>query len=117
METMTNTTAKGRKVAPQLPATIDAATGELLPHTPAKSAHKRIRLTTIDDVNRELQRVYREARNRQIPVDLASKLTYILRTLAEVHMVAAFKQRLAALESQLGQRGADPMLIDDEVTR
>jgi hypothetical protein len=100
-----NATTQRRKVAPQLPLTIDADTGKLLTPSQSKRGGKRIRLTSLDDVDRELQRLIRECRNGQLAADVGTKLTYMLRTLAELKMLRELKARLATLEQQVARGG------------
>jgi hypothetical protein len=62
---------------------------------------RRIRLETVDDVRVELARLYREVRAGDLDPALASKLTYMLVSLARVAEVATVERRLAEIERQL----------------
>lgn len=97
-----NTIPMRRKEASRLPAVIDSVTGQVVSHPSQKGI--RVKLTTLDDVYREIAKVYREARNGRIASENGTKFVYMLRTLAEVKMLAALKERLAVLERQLGHR-------------
>lgn len=68
--------------------------------TPSPPARRyRAKLATVADVNREIQRIYREARSALIPVDHASKYANILSIIARIHESSDLEARIAALES------------------
>lgn len=70
--------------------------------TPPPGAKRyRAKLATVSDVNREIQRIYREARSSLIPVDHASKYANILSIIARIHEASNLEQRIAALEGGL----------------
>jgi len=58
----------------------------------------RIKLSTSGDVRREMAKVYREARNKEIPTNEATRLTYILTQILRATEVYLLEQRLSALE-------------------
>ena len=58
----------------------------------------RINLSTAEDVRREMGRVYREARNKKLPTNEATRLTYILTQILRATEVYLLEQRLSALE-------------------
>ena len=58
----------------------------------------RINLSTSGDVRREMAKVYREARNKEIPTNEATRLTYILTQILRATEVYLLEQRLSALE-------------------
>lgn len=73
------------------PATLDGKTLRVLP-TP------QLKLATIDDCRREMARVYRDARLGDTDTAEASRLVYILSTLAKLIETSQLEQRIAALE-------------------
>ena len=58
----------------------------------------RINLSTTEDIRREMGRVYREARNKKLPTNEATRLTYILTQILRATEVYLLEQRLSALE-------------------
>lgn len=69
--------------------------------TPPPAAPKRYRckLSSVADVNREIQRVYRECRSGLVDVGDGSKLAHILSLIARIHETSDLEARLAALEA------------------
>ena len=63
-------------------------------HTPTP----RINLSTSEDVRREMARVYREARNKTLAANEATKLTYILTQILRATEVYLLEKRLVELE-------------------
>ncbi|WP_293648537.1 hypothetical protein [Sphingopyxis sp. RIFCSPHIGHO2_12_FULL_65_19] len=51
-------------------------------------------------MNREIQRVYREARSNILDTGDASKLAHILSMIARIHEATDLEARLAALEAR-----------------
>lgn len=58
----------------------------------------RINLSTAEDIRREMGRVYREARNKKLPTNEATKLTYILTQILKATEVFILEERLTTLE-------------------
>jgi hypothetical protein len=58
----------------------------------------RLRLTNIDDVKRELARLYREARAKRVDTQDASRMANMLSILGRLIEGADFEARLEALE-------------------
>ncbi len=79
--------------------TIRTMSGEVLPPTPQK-----INLSTIDDVRREMARVYRDMRSKEIDPQDGTRLTYVLAQLGKMHELADMEQRMFALERILKER-------------
>lgn len=79
--------------------TVRTTIGEVLPPTPQK-----INLSTIDDVRREMARVYRDMRSNEINPQDGTRLTYVLAQLGKMHELADVEQRVIALERSLKQR-------------
>ncbi|OHD05057.1 MAG: hypothetical protein A3E77_17445 [Sphingopyxis sp. RIFCSPHIGHO2_12_FULL_65_19] len=67
---------------------------------PAKPKRYRCKLSNVADVNREIQRVYREARSNILDTGDASKLAHILSMIARIHEATDLEARLAALEAR-----------------
>ena len=58
----------------------------------------RINLSTSEDVRREMARVYREVRSRQIEPSEATKLVFILTQIIKAHEQVVLERRIAELE-------------------
>ncbi len=71
--------------------------GNLVTPTPTKN--KRIQLSTVDHVKREMMRVYADARNGVIPTQEATRLTYILTSIRQTIEVGDIEKRLELLET------------------
>ena len=61
----------------------------------------RLRLATVRDVRREAARLYTEARNGQLEPHVATRLAYLLQTIAGLIRDGEIEARLSALETQL----------------
>lgn len=60
----------------------------------------RLRLNTLSDLAKEHRKLYREARGGVISTSEATKLAYLLSTLANLMNATDIEARLAALEGQ-----------------
>jgi hypothetical protein len=60
----------------------------------------RLNLSTSEDVRREMAKVYREARSRQIEPSEATKLVFILTQILRAHEQVALEGRIAELEQR-----------------
>ena len=58
----------------------------------------QLKLATIEDCRREMARVYRDARTASTDTADASRLVYILATIAKMIEIGQLEQRLTALE-------------------
>ena len=58
----------------------------------------RINLSTTEDIRREMGRVYREARTNKLPINEATKLTYILTQILRATETFLLEERLSTLE-------------------
>lgn len=58
----------------------------------------KINLSTAEDIRREMGRVYREARNKKLPTNEATRLTYILTQILRATEVFLLEERISALE-------------------
>lgn len=69
-----------------------AAAGDVLPPP------TRINLSTAEDIRREMSRVYREARSKELDTREAGRLVYMLGQIAKAYEIEVIEERLAALE-------------------
>ena len=83
------------KKASGQPATIDGVSLRVLP-TP------QLKLATIEDCRREMARVYRDARQATTDTADASRLVYMLTSIAKMIEIGQLEQRLNALEKSHG---------------
>lgn len=60
----------------------------------------QLKLATIDDCRREMARVYRDARTGQTETADASRLVYMLTSIAKMIEIGQLEQRLNALEGK-----------------
>jgi hypothetical protein len=60
----------------------------------------RLNLSTSEDVRREMAKVYREARSRQIEPSEATKLVFILTQILRAHEQVVLEERISALEQR-----------------
>jgi hypothetical protein len=60
----------------------------------------RLNLSTSEDVRREMTKVYREARSRQIEPSEATKLVFILVQILKAHEQVVLENRVAQLEQR-----------------
>ena len=74
------------------PSTFDQSGKEVRPSP-------RLNLTTIEDVRRELARVYRDARSGKIEASNATRLAYILDLMRKMIETSDLEKRIAALEA------------------
>lgn len=74
-----------------------AVEGELIPANPVRS---RLRLGSIREVRRELQKVYEDAKNGRMSTQDAGRLTYILQSLASMIRDSDLEERIKKLEQR-----------------
>ena len=74
-----------------------AVEGELIPANPVRS---RLRLGSIREVRRELQKVYEEAKNGRISTQDGSRLVFMLQALAGMIRDSDLEERIKKLEQQ-----------------
>ena len=75
------------------------AVTDSVPPPPAKT-YARAKLQTASDIARELGKLYRLAKSGEMDASLATKLTYILQTMAKIQVDSELEQRLSALENR-----------------
>ena len=73
--------------------------GELIDPTP-RGRPAKIDLHSLDDVRREMAKLYREARNGQIDTRDATRLVYILGEMVKVFAVRELEARVKTLEAE-----------------
>ena len=76
----------------QPPVIIDGATGKPDPTPP------KIKLSSIEDVRREMASIYREARAGTTDIGDVGRLAYVLTSIGKLIEAEAFERRIAALE-------------------
>lgn len=81
------------KKATKPPVIIDGQRLTVIP-TP------QLKLATIEDCRREMARVYRDARTGQADTAEASRLVYMLTSIAKMIEIGQLEQRLIALEEK-----------------
>ena len=74
--------------------------GQLLRSVPIP----QLKLATIEDVRREMARVYREARTGLSDTANSSRLVYMLTSIAKMIEIGQLEQRLTALEENNNER-------------
>jgi len=84
---------------PAIPAAVEVAYAPHPPRAPRQPL-ARLRLNTMSDLAKEHRKLYREARAGVISASEATKLAYLLATLANLMTTTEFEERLAALERQ-----------------
>lgn len=72
-----------------------------MPSKPAGPTPRRIRLRTLEEILRELRRLYSEWRSHQLPSSDATKGAFLLQTMARILVDATLEGRLQAAERQL----------------
>jgi hypothetical protein len=82
------------------PVIIDGVTGDVETMPPQKSKRYRCELSTVQDVRREMAKVYRECRSEIIDAQTGTKLTWMLGELRKTIELSDFEQRIEQLEQQ-----------------
>ena len=77
--------------------TEHSAVAQVTPEVINTPTH-RINLTTTEDVRREMARVYREARNKTLAANEATKLVYMLTQILRATELYILEKRLVELE-------------------
>jgi hypothetical protein len=68
-----------------------------------KPSPRRINLDSLENVRREVARLYREARSGLLPLTDATRLAFLLQVLAKLHEVTTLEKRIDALEAAHGE--------------
>ncbi len=64
----------------------------------SSDATPRINLSNVEDVRREMAKVYRETRSLKIPTSDGTKLIFILTQILRAHEIYSIEKRLEVLE-------------------
>lgn len=87
-------------MANKYPVEIDGETGEVETLSPQKGQRYRCKLDTIQDVKREMAKVYRESRSELIDPVTGTKLVWMLQSVARVIEGSDLEKRIEILESK-----------------
>ena len=71
---------------------------------PAKNARSRVRLSTLDDISKELKRLHLQVEAGQISGIEAVRRARVLSQLAQVFTASDVEKRLARIEKSLNKR-------------
>ncbi len=82
------------------PVEIDGATGEIETLPPQKGQRYRCKLDNMQDVRREMAKVYRESRSELIDPAAATKLVWMLQAVGKVIEGSDLEKRIEALENK-----------------
>ena len=80
--------------------TLDGQTGRVLDIGVAKKVRYRAKLDTINDIKREMCKLYRETRSGLVDVQDATKLTWCLQAVAKVIETSDLEDRVKQLENK-----------------
>ena len=80
--------------------TLDGHTGKVLDVGVAKKVRYRAKLDTINDIKREMCKLYRETRSGLVDVQDATKLTWCLQAVAKVIETSDLEDRVNRLENK-----------------
>lgn len=83
---------------------IDGITGEVETMPPQRGKRYRCELSTVQDVRREMAKVYRECRSEIIDAQTGTKLTWMLGELRKTIELSDLEQRLEQLEQHAGKK-------------
>lgn len=86
-------------MANQYPVEINGATGEVDNLPPPKGQRYRVKLDTMQDIRREMAKLYRESRSGMLEVQEATKLTWCLQAIGRVIEGSDLEKRIEALEN------------------
>jgi len=84
----------------QMPVIIDQASGEVEDAPLPRGQRYRCKLDNLQDVRREMAKIYRECRSDVIDPGVGSKLTFMLKEIARVITDSDLEARVAALEGK-----------------
>lgn len=81
------------------PVIIDGLTGDVETLPLQRGKRYRCQLDTVQDVRREMARVYREARSEILDAQTATKLTWMLGEMRKTIEISDIEQRIEKLEA------------------
>lgn len=82
------------------PVEIDGKTGNIETLPPQKGRRYRCKLDTMQDVKREMAKVYRETRSDLIDPGSGTKLVFMLQAVGRIIEGSDLEKRIEALESK-----------------
>jgi hypothetical protein len=82
------------------PVEIDGATGEVESLPPQKGQRYRCKLDTLQDVRREMAKVYRESRSEVVEVVVGTKLVWMLQAVGKAIETSDLEKRIEILEAK-----------------
>jgi hypothetical protein len=86
--------------APMAPKSCITNNQEMLIHNEiSDDPHPRINLSTVEDVRREMARVYRDSRLQKIMPSEGTKLVFMLTQILKAHEIYILEKKLLELES------------------
>jgi len=81
------------------PVEIDGLTGEVEELPPRRGKRYRCELSTVQDVRREMSKVYRECRSNMMDAQTGTKLVWMLQGVAKVIETSDLEKRVEELEN------------------
>ncbi|WP_333877695.1 hypothetical protein [Methylobacter sp.] len=82
------------------PVEVDGVTGEVSDLPPANRTRYRAKLDTLQDVRREMAKLYRETRSGVLDVQDATKMTWMLQAVGKVIEGSDLEKRIEILEGK-----------------
>ena len=86
------------------PATAEVVPERRLTPVPTPLRRRAIDLATLNDVRREMCRLYRDMRTRRIDTQDGTRMTYVLSQIAKIIELGQFQGRVEALERAIRSR-------------
>lgn len=83
----------------RMPVEIDHTSGRVDDLPPQKGQRYRCKLDTLQDVKREMAKVYRESRSEVVDVQVATKQIWMLQAIGKVIEGSDLEKRIEALEN------------------
>lgn len=80
------------------PVEIDAATGNVSTSPPQNGQRYRCKLDTLQDVRREMAKIYRESRSELIDPAAATKMVWMLQAVGKIIEGSDLEKRIEKLE-------------------
>lgn len=91
---------------PKLTAILTPLAGAVGQTLPAKPVTITRNLLTLDGCARETVKIYRQARRGELPTAEATRLTFILKSLADMLELVQIERRLLELEENIKNGGS-----------
>lgn len=87
-------------MANKYPVEVDGVTGEVNDLPPTKGTRYRAKLDDMQDIKREMAKVYRESRSGVVEVQDGTKLVWMLQAVAKVIESSDLEKRIEILEGK-----------------